>query len=103
MASIDGTIVAVALPAMLKDFHARLALVTWSLTSYQLAQTISLALAGRLAERLGRKRLFLGAVVLFSLGSIGAGLAPTIYVQIVFRHRKEASSMELALERGAHV
>ena len=61
MASIDGTIVAVALPAMLKDLHARLALVTWSLTSYQLAQTISLALAGRLAERLGRKRLFLGA------------------------------------------
>src|SRR5438876_813472 len=85
MASIDGTIVAVALPAMLRELHSSLALVTWSLTSYQLAQTIALPLAGKLAERWGRKRLFLGAVILFSFGSIGAGLAPTIYVQIVFR------------------
>ncbi|HEX5369326.1 MAG TPA: MFS transporter [Dehalococcoidia bacterium] len=85
MASIDATIVAVALPAMLKDLHTSLALVTWSLTSYQLTQTIALPMAGKLAERWGKKQLFLGAVALFSLGSIGAGLAPTIYMQIVFR------------------
>ncbi len=85
MASIDATIVAVALPAMLKDLHTSLALVTWSLTSYQLTQTIALPMAGKLAERWGKKKLFLYAVALFSIGSIGAGLAPTIYVQIVFR------------------
>ncbi len=85
MASIDATIVAVALPAMLREMKTSLALVTWSLTSYQLTQTIALPLAGKLAERWGRKRLFLCAVVLFLVGSIGAGLSPTIYVLIVFR------------------
>jgi EmrB/QacA subfamily drug resistance transporter len=85
MAAIDATVVAVALPAMLRDMRTSLALVTWSLTSYQLTQTIVLPLAGTLADRLGRKRLFLWAVILFSIGSAGAGLSPSIYVLILFR------------------
>src|SRR4051794_35439665 len=76
MASIDQTIVAVALPALLKDMDTSLALVTWSITGYALTQTIVLPLAGKLADRFGRKRLFLCAVILFSIGSIGSGIAP---------------------------
>jgi EmrB/QacA subfamily drug resistance transporter len=85
MASIDSTIVAVALPAMLRELHTGLALTSWSLTSYALTQTIVLPLAGKLTDRWGRKRLFLCAVVLFTLSSIGAGLSPNIYVLIAFR------------------
>ena len=85
MASIDATIVAVALPAMLREMHTSLALVSWSLTGYMLTQTIALPLAGKLADRWGRKRVFLAAIVLFSLGSAGCGLSPNIYVLIAFR------------------
>jgi len=85
MASIDATIVAVALPAMLHEMHTSLALVSWSLTAYMLTQTVALPLAGRLADRWGRKRLFLTAVVLFSAGSAGCGISPNIYVLIAFR------------------
>jgi EmrB/QacA subfamily drug resistance transporter len=85
MASIDATIVTVAIPTMLREMRTTLPLVTWSLTSYQLTQTIVLPLSGRLADKWGRKRIFLAAVVLFSLGSLGAGLSPSIYVLILFR------------------
>lgn len=85
MASIDSTIVAVALPSMLRDLNTSLALATWSLTSYALTQTVALPLAGKLADRWGRKRLFLQAVVLFSVGSMGAGVSPNIYVLVAFR------------------
>jgi len=63
MASIDATIVTVAIPTMLREMRTTLPLVTWSLTSYQLTQTIVLPLSGRLADKWGRKRLFLAAVV----------------------------------------
>jgi EmrB/QacA subfamily drug resistance transporter len=85
MVSIDATVVTVALPAMLHELHTTLPLVTWSLTSYQLTQTIVLPLAGTLGDRLGRKRLFLWAIVIFSVGSIGAGLSPNITIHIFFR------------------
>ncbi len=85
MVSIDATVVTVALPAMLHDLRTTLPLVTWSLTSYQLTQTIVLPLAGTLADRIGRKRVFLWSVVLFSAGSAGAGLSPNIPVLILFR------------------
>ncbi len=85
MASIDGTIVAVALPAMLRELDVGLALLSWTITSYQLTQTISLPLAGKLADKWGRKRVFLMAVLIFTLGSVGAGLSPNIYALIVFR------------------
>jgi EmrB/QacA subfamily drug resistance transporter len=48
-------------------------------------QTIALPLAGKLTDRWGRKRLFLWAVVLFTIGSMGAGVSPNIYVLIAFR------------------
>ena len=70
---------------MLREMHTSLALVSWSLTGYMLTQTIALPLAGKLADRWGRKRVFLAAVVLFSLGSAGCGLSPNIYFLIAFR------------------
>jgi len=85
MASIDSTIVAVGLPTLLTDLKTNLALVGWTLTGYQFAQSIVMPIAGKLSDEWGRKRLFLGAVGLFTLSSIAAGLAPNIYVLIIFR------------------
>jgi EmrB/QacA subfamily drug resistance transporter len=85
MVSIDMTIVAVALPTILDELNTSLALASWTLTGSQLTQTIVLSLAGKLGDRWGRKRLLLASVVLFTLGSIGAGFSPSIYPLIVCR------------------
>ncbi len=85
MSSIDSTIVAVGLPALLQELHTTLALVAWTLTSYQLTQTIVMPLAGKISDDWGRKPIFLGAVALFTCGSIGAGLSPNIYILIICR------------------
>jgi EmrB/QacA subfamily drug resistance transporter len=85
MASIDSTIVAVGLPTLLTDLKTNLALVGWTMTGYQFAQSIVMPIAGKLSDEWGRKRLFLGAVALFTISSIAAGLAPSIYVLIICR------------------
>ncbi len=85
MSSLDTTIVAVAVPTLLVDLKTNLALIGWTLTGYQLTSTIIMPLAGKLSDDWGRKRLFLGAVVLFTLSSMAAGLSPNIYFLIVFR------------------
>jgi EmrB/QacA subfamily drug resistance transporter len=85
MASIDSTIVAVGLPTLLVDLETNLALVGWTLTGYQFAQSVIMPITGKLSDEWGRKPLFLGAVGLFTLSSVAAGLAPNIYLLIIFR------------------
>src|SRR5262245_48660174 len=85
MFSIDATIVSVALPSMMRDLNTSLALIGWTLTAYQLAQTVMFPLAGKLADNFGRTRVFLACVVVFTLGSLLCGIAPSIYLLIVFR------------------
>ena len=85
MSSIDGTIVAVALPTLIEDLHASLVWAGWTLTAYALTQTVMMPLAGKLAEQFGQMRVFLGCVFLFTLGSLLCGLAPNIYVLIACR------------------
>src|SRR5918911_374858 len=74
MFSIDATIVSVALPTMMRDLNTSLALIGWTLTAYQLAQTVMFPLAGKLADNFGRTRV-----------SLLCGVAPNIYLLIVFR------------------
>ena len=85
MASIDQTIMAVALPTMITELNTSLALASWALIATQLTQTIVLPLAGKLGERWGRKRLLLWSILLFAAGSIGTGLSPSIYPLIACR------------------
>ncbi|MER3419010.1 MAG: MFS transporter [Chloroflexota bacterium] len=85
MSSIDSTIVAVALPAMRADLHTDIALIGWTITAYQLGTLLVMPLAGKLSDELGRKRVFLAAVGLFTLSSFLCGFAPNVYLLIVFR------------------
>jgi EmrB/QacA subfamily drug resistance transporter len=85
MASIDSTIVAVGLPQLEKGLHAPLAWVGWTLTAYQLVQVVMLPVAGKLSDTLGRKRVFIFCVAMFTLGSLLCGLAPSIGWLILFR------------------
>lgn len=85
MFSIDATIVAVALPTMTIDLQTTLPWIGWTLTAYTLVQTIVMPLAGKLSENVGRMRVFLACVVLFTVGSLLCGLAPNVYWLILFR------------------
>ena len=77
MSSLDGTIVATALPTITKDIGG-FSRVTWVATAYLLAQVVSMPLYGKLGDQLGRKRVLLSAVVLFIIGSMACGLAQTM-------------------------
>jgi EmrB/QacA subfamily drug resistance transporter len=85
MASIDATIVAVAIPQLTTALGAPLAWVAWTLTAYQLVQVVMLPLAGKLSDSLGRKKVFLFCVGTFTFGSLLCGLAPSIWFLIAAR------------------
>src|SRR5437868_8475561 len=85
MFSIDSTVVSVALPRMQVDLNTSLVWLGWTLTAYQLTQTAVMPLAGKLSESLGRMRVFLVCVFLFTVGSLLCGIAPNIYVLIACR------------------
>src|SRR5689334_16379407 len=85
MASIDGTITVVALPQLTDSLHTSLALVGWTLTSYQLVQIVMYPVAGQLSDMFGRRRVFLFCVTTFTVSSLLCGLAPNVGTLIVFR------------------
>jgi EmrB/QacA subfamily drug resistance transporter len=85
MVAIDGSIVATALPTLTRELHTTLGWSTWTITIYQLGQIISLPIAGRLGDSLGRRRMFLVYVATFTLASLAAGLASNVYVLIALR------------------
>jgi len=85
MASIDATVVGIALPAIGKDFHASLSTLQWVVTAYTLTLAGLLLLAGSLGDRYGRKKIFLIGVVWFALASVLCGIAPNAPVLIAAR------------------
>ena len=85
MASIDSTIVAVAIPALTSSLDTSLNWVGWTITSYQLTQVVVMPLIGKLSDELGRKRVFMFCIGSFTLGSLLCGLAPNIGFLILFR------------------
>jgi EmrB/QacA subfamily drug resistance transporter len=82
MASIDATVVGIALPAIGRDFHATLASLQWVFTGYTLTLAGLLLFAGALGDRYGRKRVFLIGVVWFALASLLCSVAMNTEVLI---------------------
>jgi EmrB/QacA subfamily drug resistance transporter len=85
MASVDQTIVATALPSLQHDLQAQVNWSTWTITIYALGQILVMPLAGKLGDQYGRKKIFLGAAVLFTTASLACGFANSIYMLIVLR------------------
>jgi EmrB/QacA subfamily drug resistance transporter len=84
MSTIDGTIVATALPTISRELGG-LSRITWVATAYFLAQVTSLPLMGKLGDLYGRKRLWYVSVVIFIAGSMLCGAAGSINQLIAFR------------------
>jgi EmrB/QacA subfamily drug resistance transporter len=75
MVVLDGTIVNIALPSMGRYFDKSQTDMTWALNAYTLAFGGLLLLGGRMGDILGRRRMFIVGLSLFTLGSFLAGVA----------------------------
>ena len=85
MIVLDSTIVNVALPAIQRDLHFSQANLTWVVNAYLIAYGSLLLLAGRAGDLVGRKRVFLAGVAVFTVASGLDGLAPDSTVLIAAR------------------
>ncbi len=83
--SIDNTILNVALPSMQRDLHASTSGLQWAIDAYTLVLAALLMLAGSTADRIGRKRVFMTGLVVFTAGSLLCSLAPDLSSLVVFR------------------
>jgi len=85
MMSIDATIVATALDAIQQGLDTSINLAGWTLTAYSFGSVVMLPVSGKLAERFGRRQVFLASVAVFTLASLGCAMADNIYVLILLR------------------
>jgi EmrB/QacA subfamily drug resistance transporter len=82
---LDASIVNVALPKIQGSLHFSQANLTWVINAYLIAYGGFLLLAGRLGDLIGRKRVFLAGIALFTVASIACGLADSQVLLIVAR------------------
>src|SRR3954471_22503022 len=84
LASLDQTIVATALPTIVRDLGG-LDQLSWVVTAYLLGATVSMPLWGRASDLYGRKTLFMAAIAVFLTGSALSGAAGSLGQLVAFR------------------
>jgi MFS family permease len=84
LAMLDQLVVSTALPRIVGDLGG-LNHLSWVVTSYVLASTITTPLYGKLGDLYGRKRLLIAAIIIFLVGSALSGLSHSMDQLIVFR------------------
>ncbi|MHB8328073.1 MAG: MDR family MFS transporter [Acidimicrobiales bacterium] len=84
LAALDQTIVSTALPTIVGDLHGASHL-TWVVTAYLLASTVSTPLWGKLGDQYGRKTFFQAAITIFLVGSALSGFSHSMLELITFR------------------
>ena len=85
MQILDTTIANVAIPHMQSALGATSETVTWVLTSYILASAVAMPITGWLADRIGRRELFLIAIAGFIIASMACGAAQSLEQMVAFR------------------
>jgi DHA2 family multidrug resistance protein len=85
MQVLDMTIANVSLPTIAGNLAASQDQSTWVITSFTVAQAITLPMTGFLSRRFGEVKIFIGAVLLFSLFSLACGFATSLSMLVMFR------------------
>ncbi|HWP95418.1 MAG TPA: DHA2 family efflux MFS transporter permease subunit [Syntrophomonadaceae bacterium] len=85
MSTLDSSIVNVALPTISGQLHSALSTLQWAVTAYLLAISSLLPVFGRIADMLGRKKVYSLGFLIFTLGSALCGLAPNIWFLVATR------------------
>src|SRR5215813_13568221 len=78
MASLDATVVNIALPAIGEDLHADFGGLQWIVSAYTLTLASFILLGGTLGDRYGRRRVFIIGTLWFALASGLCAISPTI-------------------------
>lgn len=82
--AIEGTIVATAMPSIVAELGG-FSLFSWVFSAFLLTQVVTIPVYGKLADLFGRKPVFMTGTVVFLIGTLACGLAPTMTMLIVFR------------------
>jgi EmrB/QacA subfamily drug resistance transporter len=85
MAFVDGSVVNVALPVMQRELHASVASMQWVVEAYALFLAALVLVGGALGDRLGRRRVFVAGVVLFTAASLACAAAPNVAWLVALR------------------
>ncbi|GAA1353205.1 MFS transporter [Streptomyces beijiangensis] len=85
MVALDGTIVAIANPAIQKDLGATFAQIQWITNGYFLALAVTLITAGKLGDRFGHRQTFLIGVTGFAAASGAIGFSDSVTLVVTFR------------------
>ncbi|MFC5405091.1 MFS transporter [Cohnella soli] len=85
MAMLDNLVLGVALPSIQEDLHASIGDLEWFMNAYTLAFAVLLIPFSVLGDSIGRKKVFLAGVVVFTLGSLMAGLSDSSVSLILAR------------------
>jgi len=85
MMVLDNLVVNVALPSIRHDLGASIQTLEWTVNAYVLAYAVLLLTGSALGDRLGRKRMFIFGIALFTAGSVAAALSPSIDFLIAAR------------------
>jgi EmrB/QacA subfamily drug resistance transporter len=85
MVMLDNTVVNVALPSIQRDLGASISGLEWIVNGYTLSFAVLLAVGGRMGDIFGRRRMFVFGVIVFTLASTTAGLAPTNFALVASR------------------
>lgn len=85
MATLDSSIVNVALPTISSQLHSSLSTLEWTVTAYLLTISSTLPIFGRTADLFGRKKVYSLGFLIFTLGSVLCGLAQNIWFLVGMR------------------
>jgi len=99
LAPLNSTMIAVALPRIIQDFHVSVSTAGWLVTTYLIVMASLQPVAGKLGDRLGRRRLILGGLIYFGIASLGATLATSLPLLFFFRIQ-QAVAGAIALPNG---
>ncbi|MFC8915684.1 MFS transporter [Streptomyces sp. NPDC047821] len=83
--SLDNTVLNVALPSMRRELETDVAGMQWTIDAYTLVLASLLMLAGSTADRIGRRKVFLAGLAVFTVGSVLCSLAPNLEALVAFR------------------
>src|SRR4051812_49041797 len=82
---LNSSMIALAIPNIQKDFGLSYLTVSWLIASFYLASAVTQPIAGKLGDLIGRRKLFLGGLLLVAISAMGAPLAPAFAILIIMR------------------
>lgn len=82
---LSGSTLLIALPEIMKDLHASMSIIVWTVMIYMLVLTVLVPSIGRVADMIGRKKLYVSGFIIFTLSSILCGFSVTGWQLLLFR------------------